>query len=48
MVLDSFNMEYRDEDNILYLIYAKANIFGFLLWRFKILRVIEENAYLRK
>ena len=26
----------------------KANIFGILLWRFKILRLIEENAYIKK
>ena len=25
----------------------KANIFGSILWRFYILRVIEENAYLK-
>ena len=45
VVLDSFNKASRDEDNILDQI--KAIIFGFLLWRFHILKVLEENAYLR-
>ena len=43
VVLDSFNNVSRDEPNI-----YKANVFGLLLWRFKVFRVIEENEYLKK
>ena len=42
VVLDSFNISYRDEDSILYI-----NMLRSLLWRFKILELIEENAYIR-
>ena len=48
VVLDTFNDESRDEDKILSQIYIRTNMLGFLLWGFKILRVIEENAYLKK
>ena len=46
--MDSVNMEYRDENSILDQIFPKAIIFRLLLWSLKILRVIEENAYLKK
>ena len=48
VVLNTFNNVSRDEDNILDQIYTKANVFGLLFWRFKVLRVTEENAYLKK
>ena len=48
VVLDTFNNVSRDENNILDQIYNKANMFGLLLWGFEILRVIEENGYLKK
>ena len=48
VVLGSFNMSYRDEDIYFKVKVCKANILEFLLWRFYILRVIDENAYLKK
>ena len=45
VVLDSVNMAYKDEACLINLYnLCKAKSFG----RFKILRVIEENAYLKK
>ena len=44
-VSDSFN---NSPFNILDKIYTKTNLFGLLLWGFKVFRVIEENAYLKK
>ena len=42
-------MAYRDEDSILDQIYMKKkNISGLYIWRFKILRVVKENAYLKE
>ena len=41
-------MVYRDEDSILDQIYGNQMWSVFYIWRLKILRVIEENAYLRK
>ena len=48
VVLDSFNMSSRDEDRILDQMYLKGDILVSLLWRFKILEVIEGNAYFKK
>ena len=51
VVLDTFNNVSRDEDNILNHIYIYiyiANMFGLLLWGFKILKVIEENAIFKE
>jgi len=41
-------MVYRDEDSILDKIYEYKYIFGLVLRRFRIFRIIEENAYLKK
>ena len=46
VVLDNVNMAFRDEESILDQIYE--NTLGIFLWGFKILRVFEENAYLKK
>ena len=48
VVLASFNMVYSDEDKIQRPKIFQANLLGSLLWRFKILRLIEEYAYLKK
>ena len=47
VILDSFNMTYRDEGPNLLNKLWKANLLGPLLWRFLILRLIEENVYLK-
>ena len=47
-VLGSFNMAYRDEDSILYLIHEKPKISKLYYADLKFLRVNEENAYLKK
>ena len=48
MSLESFNMTYRDEDTHVRPNMSKANIFALLLWWFEILKLIEENTYLKK
>ena len=49
VILDGFNMAYKDEDNILDQIYVwKENLFGLSFWKFKIFRMIKENWYLKK
>ena len=47
VVLDSLNNSSREEDNISDQIYIKQMCSNFLRG-FKVLRVIEENAYLKK
>ena len=44
VVFDSVNMAYSDEDSIIDQIYS-SKYFRTFIKRFKILRVIEENAY---
>jgi len=41
-------MTYRDEDTHVRPNMSKANIFALLLWWFEILKLIEENTYLKK
>ena len=48
VVLGSFHMSYRDQDNILEQKYEKQNIMGILLWRFNIFGVIEEQFIIKE
>ena len=48
VVLDSFNMQYRDEDSILDQIHEKPIFSNFLYADLKFFRENKETAYLKK